>query len=320
MKKRNFLFFLAAPLLLVSCGGNSEEVIPTGETVPETEVSTHFKKATESLGSADAVGMKLELSGKGVTEMKSMTGDSTLTMTTNSTIDASLKAGVKGLRAPKAQDIKGSVSGNLGMDSKTTISTDGSDKSSSESSMKANLKAAAYVDGGYVYFDVGDLGPYLEIIGSITGENITADANLKGKFSFLKDADYPNPIPTFLEEIEWDEVVAQAKDTFSEELDTIKTKAGDYAYVFKGDSSKIFGVSSTDEVSTNISGEVTFSISFNDLGLTALGFKTNTEISTSAGGIETKFSMDLSAKASFFYGDNVTVEDVPNPSSFTEMK
>lgn len=320
MKKRNFLFLLAAPLLLVSCGGNSEEVIPTGETVPETEVSTHFKKATESVASADAVGMNLELNGKSAMEMKSTTGGSTLTMTTNGTIDASLKAGVKGLRAPKAKDIKGSVSGNLGMDSTTTISTDGSDKSSTESSMKANVKAAAYVDGGYVYFDVGDLGPFLEIISSITGETITADANLKGKYSFLKDADYPNPIPTFLEEIKWDEVVDQVKDTFSKELDTIKTKAGDYAYVFKGDSSKIFGAGTTDEVSADISGEVTFSISFNDLGLTALGFKTNTEISTKAGDIETKVSVDLSAKASFFYGNNVTVEDVPNPTSFTEMK
>ena len=320
MKKRNFLFLLAAPLLLVSCGGSSEEVIPTGETVPETEVSTHFKKATESLASADAIGMKLEMNAKSAITIDSASGDYALKGTSKSDVNATLKAGFKGLREEKLSDVKASLTGEISMNAESKMGMGGSEASSTATSASLKGNAGLYVDNGYLYADAESLRSFLEIIAGATGVKFDKDTSLKGKASLVDKEGDANPIPTFLEQIKWDEVVDQVKDTFSKELDTIKTKAGDYAYVFKGDSSKIFGTGSTDQTSIDITGETVFSVSFNDLGLTGIGFETNTTFETSMTGMTQKTEIEASAKASFFYGNNVTVEDVPNPSSFTEMK
>lgn len=318
MKKRNFLFLLAAPLLLVSCGGGSEEVIPTGDPVSEAEVSTHFKKATENLAATDAIGMKLELSGKATSDMLSTTGGYDMKGTSTGTINATLKAGAKGLRAEKFKDVKASVTGELSMSSESKVEVGGSSvsASSTESSDSLNGKAGLYVDNGYIYGDFESIRPIMSIIASITGGEFDEDTPLKIKASLIEKEGDANPIPGLLETIKWDEMVDQLKETFSKEIETIKTKAGDYAYVFTGDNSVIFGGASTDSASLDVSGETKFSFSFNDLGLTAIGATVNGTFKTVVGGVSQTTTIEASAKASFFYGNNVTVEGVPNPNSF----
>ena len=318
MKKRNLLFLLAAPALLVSCGGNSDEVIPTGETVSETEASAHFKKATESLVASDALGMKLELNATSNISIKSTSGGYEMTGSSKSEVGVTLKAGVKGLREEKLSDVKASVTGELSMTAESETKVGGSNASSTTTSDSLKGNAALYIDEGYIYLDAESLRPVLQIIASMTGGEFDKYAILKRKESLVDKESDTNPIPAFLEQIEWDEMLAQLKETFSKELETIKTKAGDYAYVFKADNSTLFGDASADSSSADISGETSFSVSFNDLGLTALGVRTNFVVDVSTDGYYTqKTEVEASAKASFFYGDNVTVEEVPNPSSFT---
>ena len=322
MKKRNFLFLLAAPLLLVSCGGGSEEVIPAGDPVSETEVSAHFKKATENLAATDAIGMKLELSGKGTSNILSTMEGYDMKGTSTGAVHATLKAGVKGLRAEKLKDLKASVTGELSMSTESKMEVGGSSISASSTETSDSLKgnAGLYVDNGYIYGDFESLRPIISLIASITGGKFDADSPLKTKASLIEKEGDENPIPALLETIKWDEMVDQLKETFSKEIETIKTKAGDYAYVFTGDNSVLFRGASGDSASMNVSGETKFSFSFNDLGLTSIGATVNGTFKTSMTGMSQTTTIEASAKASFFYGNNVTVEDVPNPNSFALTK
>lgn len=114
MKKSNLLMLLAAPIVLMGCGENNSNIVPTGESVAKEDIAVHYAKATEAMDNVEAFGIKLTGEAKldSNVNFTSQVGDSKQTLSTNSSIevkDLSVEAGIKNIKSTDIKEISASV-------------------------------------------------------------------------------------------------------------------------------------------------------------------------------------------------------------------
>ncbi len=307
MKKNKYLLIAALPLLLVSCNKKDSVGIPTGEKVSETETYTVLTKASEATSKQDSFGFKFTSYFDSKTEAAYTQGTVKQTSDTSTNVKLDANFGVKGFKEEKLKDVEASL-----------VTSGSLELKASNTNLNTSLCAGVYLEDGTLYCNLENLAPLLEFV-TIPSAYLTS---LKFKTTIPSDVD--NSLKDILEDDTWSELIEEIKEE-SKSFETLKTKDGDYAYVFELDLEKLASSSST-SFSGDVTGSVKCSLLFNDKGfknyyLTMdVASKFSVDDGTNENSITTSTSVKGEVKLSFLYGDEVSVEKVKDPSSFVEQK
>lgn len=322
MKKSNLLMLLAAPIVLMGCGENNSNIVPTGESVAKEDIAVHYAKATEAMDNVEAFGIKLTGEAKldSNVNFTSQVGDSKQTISTNSSIevkDLSVEAGIKNIKSTDIKEISASVEASAAYAIKMTAEGVPTD-TNANMDLSGNVSANVYVQDGFSYLDFEGLR---NIITSIKpGTTLPENLKIKSQLSELEEGE------TAIE-VDWSEMISSIETDYSSSLNCIKGKNNVYSYVFSIDPSKVLENTNTDFSNMDFSseGNSTLYVSFNDNGLTSIGLlidwsaSSNVEDSEYGYSNSSTASLHMDLKMDFLYGNDVKVKEVPNKDSFVEQ-
>lgn len=315
MKNAKPILLLASSLLLVGCSqsdqGSSSVVPPTGSEVSEEAMTIHYAKALEAMDEAKAVGMALTGEAK-----LNYSVESSLTQSEETkTYSKAVKAEISNLSASfgmkkDGDDVKMSAkaSANYAYESSVTGTLFASEPSLSYS---GNASVSTYYADKTIYIDQTGLSSIISIFNSDPKR-----VDLKRKQSVTG--------PSF----DWDSV-DEALNKLSEvaaSSDSIQAKDGTYSFVYTIDPNTLVdSPSNVLDFKTNVEGDVKVWLSFTEDGFSEAGLSANfgnvSSISGEGGwattsGNSEKLEVSATLKATFSYGDKVTVEEVADPENY----
>ncbi len=313
MNKTKTIILLASSLALLACsqsGGKESYSAPTGTEVGKEELNVHYAKALTAMEEANAFGvsatgdLKVNAETKGSVkagEIATETSSSTKVELTNLSASVGMKTVDENVK------ISAKANGDYIIETKANEST-----LSSQESLSLNGKAsvAAYYADNTVYADFSGAESLFKLFSS--------DSSAETPLKFKTTVETPK--------FDWSFITEAMEDLSksASQSEYIQAKDGAYSFVYTIDPKSISGSVSSVDTGADWSGSIKVWLSFTEGGFTEAGatgsISYNGSVSYSMEGYSysssTSGEVSVNLKATFSYGDKVTVDEVSNPDDF----